>query len=89
MKICAVGALPRRSVEHGEGPEEVAGAAALVGVADELRVELLVPFDRDASLLLVILLKVMTWRQFVAVMVTHNELTSCMELSLLTFSTLL
>ena len=57
MKICAVGALPRRSVEHGEGPEEVAGAAALVGVADELRVELLVPFQRDASLLLVILLK--------------------------------
>ena len=47
-----------RSVEHGEGPEEVASAAALVGVADELRVELLVPLQRDAALLLVILLQV-------------------------------
>ena len=55
VKIC--------SVEHGEGPEEVAGAAALVGVADELRVELLVPFQRDASLLLVILLEVISRRQ--------------------------
>merc|ERR1739842_124628 len=42
-------------VEHREGPEEIAGAAALVGVADELRVELLVPLQRDAALLLVIL----------------------------------
>ena len=45
-------------VEHREGPEEIAGAAALVGVADELRVELLVPLQRDAALLLVILLRV-------------------------------
>ena len=60
MKISAIVALRRRLVEHGEGSEEVAGAAALVGVADELRVELLVPFQRDASLLLVILLKVKT-----------------------------
>ena len=52
-----------RSVEHGEGPEEVAGAAALVGVADELRVELLVPLQRDASLFLVILLEEISWRQ--------------------------
>ena len=44
-------------VEHREGPEEIAGAAALVGVADELRVELLVPLQRDAALLLVILLQ--------------------------------
>ena len=61
MKISAIVALRRRLVEHGEGSEEVAGAAALVGVADELRVELLVPFQRDASLLLVILLKKKTY----------------------------
>lgn len=61
MKISAIVALRRRLVEHGEGAEEVAGAAALVGVADELRVELLVPFQRDASLLLVILLKKKTY----------------------------
>ena len=48
----------RTLVEHREGPEEVAGRAALVGVADELRVELLVPFQRDAALLLVVLLQV-------------------------------
>ena len=48
----------RALVEHREGPEEIAGVAALVGVADELRVELLVPLNRDAALLLVILLQV-------------------------------
>ena len=49
-------------VEHREGPEEIAGAAALVGVADELRVELLVPLNRDAALLLVILLQIYLYR---------------------------
>ena len=48
----------RALVEDREGPEEIAGVAALVGVADELRVELLVPLNRDAALLLVILLQV-------------------------------
>ena len=48
----------RALVEDREGPEEIAGVAALVGVADELRVELLVPLNRDAALLLVILLQI-------------------------------
>ena len=58
MKRSVAFSRARALVEHREGPEEIAGVAALVGVADELRVELLVPLNRDAALLLVILLQV-------------------------------
>ena len=44
-------------VQLGEGSEEIAGVAVLVGVADELGVELLVALKGDAALLLVVLLK--------------------------------
>ena len=44
-------------VQLGEGSEEIACVAGLVGVADELGVELLVALKGDSSLLLVVLLK--------------------------------
>ena len=45
------------SVEEREGPEEVAGGAVLVGVADELGVELLVALQGEAAALLVLVLQ--------------------------------
>ena len=48
------------SVEYREWAEEIVGALVLVGAADELCVELLVSFQADTSMLLVILLQVQT-----------------------------
>ena len=42
---------------HLKGAEQVAGVARLVGVADELSVELLVASQGDATSLLVVILK--------------------------------
>ncbi len=45
------------SLKHHEGAEQVAGVAALVRVADELGVELLVALQGDAAGLLVVILQ--------------------------------
>ena len=46
----------RRAVEQGEGAEQVVGGVVLVGVADELGVELLVAGKGDATGLPVVIL---------------------------------
>ena len=46
------------SVEEREGPEEVAGGAVLVRVANELRVQLLVALEGETTAFLVLILEI-------------------------------